>query len=762
MKKILHLHYVSVLLILLTTLIHAETTWTTGTYDNNQNLKQTLTVPNAKKLIVTLKGETEAWKDIVWFTNKNGNMIPITRKESGKTNKWLSGVIEETFTVEGSSITANFKSNASTTKLGITVTVRDAGTNNIAPTVSNVTMAGTAKIGETLTLNYDFHDEDGDSEGASIIAWSTPTIELQRGTSKTFTIPAAYRDEEIGAWVHPLDEYGIKGKAYGAINNNLIILGNDSKDSKLTWTTGVYKNNQELSKILSLPGATRLSVTVTGETEIWEDIVWFKDENEKIIPVTLKSGRTGKWLSGVLEETFTVAGSSITTNFKSNASTTKSGVTVTISNTYKKPVFPNAKGFGTDTRAAYGGKEPPKVYKVTNLNDSGSGSLREALEAREPRVIVFEVSGTIDLNSAILISKPYITLAGQTAPSPGITIKGYHLAIKTHDVLIQHIRVRAGDENLRRGKDKDPNNNDCISIQDPSENVVIDHCSVSWSIDENIELWSTNNNNEIKNITISNTISSESLHNKEGYFDIYRKNKNSHKEHSKGLIIGPRSKKVSIINNLFSHNDDRNPYINYDASDIVIANNFLYAVRNNVRTNAINITRDVDKNGRRSGINYNLRASIVGNVLKLSNKYDAHKDVLVNISKNVNRGKHAIYIEGNIGKIINNAGQSVLTSKPPVWIDGYKVISSDKLEKYILNNVGARPKDRDNVDKRIIRDIKNLSGTVLRSQDDVGGWPSLSKNSHTFDIPTKPHNDDDLDGYSNLEEALHEYLFDLK
>ena len=118
------LRYISALLILCITFIHAETTWSTGAYDNNQNLKQTLTVADAKKITVTLKGETEAWKDIVWFTDENGDTIPVTLK-SGKTGKWLSGVFDETFTVEGSSVTANFKSGASVTKSGITVTVKN-------------------------------------------------------------------------------------------------------------------------------------------------------------------------------------------------------------------------------------------------------------------------------------------------------------------------------------------------------------------------------------------------------------------------------------------------------------------------------------------------------------------------------------------------------------------------------------------------------------------------------------------------------------
>jgi hypothetical protein len=106
------------------------------------------------------------------------------------------------------------------------------------------------------------------------------------------------------------------------------------------------------------------------------------------------------------------------------------------------PVFPGAIGFGSTTVAGRGGQ----VLKVINLNPSGPGSLHAAVSASGPRVVVFEVSGTIRITSDMVIQNPYITIAGQTAPSPGILIRGAALTIATHDVLVQHIRVRAGDD----------------------------------------------------------------------------------------------------------------------------------------------------------------------------------------------------------------------------------------------------------------------------------------------------------------------------
>ena len=114
------------------------------------------------------------------------------------------------------------------------------------------------------------------------------------------------------------------------------------------------------------------------------------------------------------------------------------------------PIIPGAAGFGINTPAGSGRHlQIPRttVYKVTNLNTSGPGSLAAGLEAEGPRVVVFEVSGNIDFRPyrALAIKNPYLTVAGQTAPSPGITLVGCELHVNAHDVLLQHIRVRVGD-----------------------------------------------------------------------------------------------------------------------------------------------------------------------------------------------------------------------------------------------------------------------------------------------------------------------------
>src|SRR5688572_25035631 len=151
-----------------------------------------------------------------------------------------------------------------------------------------------------------------------------------------------------------------------------------------------------------------------------------------------------------------------------------------------RPVIPGAAGYGMETVAGRGGK----VYKVTNLNASGAGSLKACVsDATGPRVCVFEVSGTIRITTDMMVRNGNLTIAGQTAPSPGITIRGAALRIQANDILIQHIRVRAGDD----PNGPDPDNRDSLKIEGNDSrqvrNIVIDHCSFSWAIDETASVW---------------------------------------------------------------------------------------------------------------------------------------------------------------------------------------------------------------------------------------------------------------------------------
>ena len=225
------------------------------------------------------------------------------------------------------------------------------------------------------------------------------------------------------------------------------------------------------------------------------------------------------------------------------------------------PAFPGAEGFGSFTPGGRGGK----IIEVTNLNPTGKGSFRSACEASGPRIIIFRTGGTISLIKNIRIKNPYVTIAGQTAPGDGICIKGAAIIIETHDVILRGLRIRIGDDI----SGPNPENRDGIGIENknnPPYNIIIDHCSISWAVDENVSVWYATHD-----ITFQWCIISEAL------------NKSIHPKgsHSMGMLFGApegsvnRPKNISIHHNLFAHNQDRNPKI-AGANFCEIINNVIY------------------------------------------------------------------------------------------------------------------------------------------------------------------------------------------
>ena len=205
------------------------------------------------------------------------------------------------------------------------------------------------------------------------------------------------------------------------------------------------------------------------------------------------------------------------------------------------PSFPGAEGYGAVSIGGRGGR----VIKVTNLNDSGAGSLREALTASGPRIVIFTVSGTITLNSNINITNPYLTVAGQTAPGEGITIKHADIRVLTDDVIIRYLRVRNGPGDTN----PDDGNRDNISVN-TANRVIIDHCSVSWSTNENTNVYNSHDITFQWNLIGEGLYSSTHPDGIHGHaMLVYRTN----------TIDGTTN--LSVHHNLMAHNFFRNPEV---------------------------------------------------------------------------------------------------------------------------------------------------------------------------------------------------------
>jgi len=473
------------------------------------------------------------------------------------------------------------------------------------------------------------------------------------------------------------------------------------------------------------------------------------------------------------------------------------------------PIIPGAAGFGMETVAGSGRHlDVPKtrVIKVTNLNTKGPGSLRAALEAEGPRVVVFEVSGNIDFTplGGLRIKHPYVTVAGQTAPSPGITLKACEISVRTHDVLIQHIRVRVGDllnpNRPLKNKAGWTQWSERDNMKVAGKHIVIDHCSFSWATDENVQ-------STAGNVTFSHNMFTECLnspkHHKGG--------------HSKGLLIleqSPmgrvvpeserQSRYVAVIGNLFAYNADRNPQASGGAR-IAIVNNLVYAA---TARPGVGVTlANAGVRGSRGG---GILASVIGNhydnvpapVRVISRPAEVDGKILLDdlmvsytqaerlehealIKKTVDdkqfqdylaglegpkkgpdelvherledpwKASHMLIFKHWMGKPINPL--TARATEPPVVVAGLKIKPVGEVRDWVLANAGARPADRDPVDARVVKSVRERTGSILKSQEDVGGWPKLAENRRKLTLPENPNGDDDGDGYTNLEEWLHGY-----
>ena len=404
--------------------------------------------------------------------------------------------------------------------------------------------------------------------------------------------------------------------------------------------------------------------------------------------------------------------------------------------------------------AAYHGDRRTRVLKVTNLNTEGPGSLRAALAVEGPRVIVFEVAGTIDFSpfEHLSITQPHVTVAGQTAPSPGITLKACELSIRTHDVLLQHLRIRTGDllDPTRPLKNKAGwtqfSERDCMKVE--GQRIVIDHCSFSWSTDELAQSGAGD-------ATFRQNIFAEALHSP----------KHHKGGHSRALLVGTYkpegSQNVAIIGNLFAHNKTRNPSI-LRFGQVVIANNLIYDA---------NVGIKGGEPGQKDKDLPPLLIAAQGNAMRRVNSPFVARGVhpacrLYFGTDNMVAGQTFASRDAvweRVSMPFKPGVREVCRAKePPLAVPGLKIKPAKDVEAWVLAHAGARPADRDPVDARVVKNVREGTGKIIASQEDVGGWPELQRKHRKLALPKRSNADDDGDGYTNLEEWLHTFAADVE
>jgi pectate lyase len=385
------------------------------------------------------------------------------------------------------------------------------------------------------------------------------------------------------------------------------------------------------------------------------------------------------------------------------------------------PAFPGAQGFGADTPGGRFGR----VIFVTNLNDTTNvnsraypGSLRWALEQELPddpndpydqrRFIVFKVGGTIRLADTLIVKHPYVTIAGQTAPGNGVTLRGDELDIATHDVIVRGLRVRVGDEGTPTCC------RDAISVAvyyatGDVYNIIIDHNSASWAIDENMSIWADPADPySIHDVTIQwNNISEglyNSIHIDEG--DTLPA------PHSMGLIVGDRASNISIHHNLFSHNWGRNPHVS-GVDNLEIINNLVYGWGD----------------GAVEFGSYKTVTHVINNYFKAD---AASRPAEIFVHDPMPAGS-LVYLRGNLADDpradaglfearVYNPVDFIFSDALLFKTGRIKVDSAADVYMLVLGHAGAVTPEQDAVDARIVHEVMTRSGAIIDSQNQVGGW----------------------------------------
>ncbi len=377
------------------------------------------------------------------------------------------------------------------------------------------------------------------------------------------------------------------------------------------------------------------------------------------------------------------------------------------------------------------GGEGGRILKVDTLAAGGPGSLRAALQAEGPRRIVFEVGGVIDLQGeSISVHHPFVTVAGQTAPAPGVTLIRGGIGIATHDVIVQHLLVRPGAYGRPRRSGGD---HDALTTMGGAHHVIVDHCSFSWGTDENLSVsgprfgggddpaaWRRQTSHTV---TFSHNLVYEGLGQ-----SVHEKG-----EHSKGTLVHDNATGILLRANLYASNRERNALFK-GGTQAAMVNNLIY-------------------NPGKRAAHYNLlaqewagrphqtgRLTLVGNVLR----HGPDTRIGTPLFALGGAGDVSLYLEDNravdfqgvpvpsIGRYTAGTAR-ILSATEPYLPPRLRVLRAERLEDELPSAVGARPWDRDPIDLRLLADVAEGRGRIPDDETESSGMPRYAPTRRAFD-----------------------------
>ncbi|MDM7956120.1 pectate lyase [Blastomonas sp.] len=370
-----------------------------------------------------------------------------------------------------------------------------------------------------------------------------------------------------------------------------------------------------------------------------------------------------------------------------------------------------------------------RIIKVTTLAKSGPGSFAAALAAKGPRIIVFEVGGIIDLErSSLNVTEPFVTIAGQTAPSPGITLIKGGIDVKTHDVVVSHLRVMTGADGQARLSGWEADAFSTVAAR----NVVVEHCSFLWAVDENmsasgprftgstVEEWRAGTSHHI---VFRDNLAAEGL----------AVSSHPKGEHSKGSLIHDNATHITFYRNVWAHHVERSPLVKGGAQ-IAMINNLIY-------------------NPQHRAVHYNLmnlewlgQEYVTGEITAVGNVMRGGNDTNEGLPFLMLGGDGDLAYYGKDNRAVDRHGSplpefgrygetkaKLITAKAPLAdVSQYRILPSGEVETSLLQTAGARPWDRAPDDIRVLFFVAEGRGDIIDDESELGGYPKLAPTSARF------------------------------